>query len=154
MELIELKDKIIASFKGTEEQLAEVLDIVENDKSVFPFNEYEFLICNLIEKKGLIYNDYLLIRREYIEQNPYLFLFEISAPRGFGEQFGQTHIVAMCNDLQKPSKKLDTDYNGEYDFWLEGIKIEVKASRVVDSQSCTSHLISYIFFIFNELFWG
>jgi hypothetical protein len=93
------------------------------------------LICNLIEKKGLTYNDYLKIRNEYIGENPYLYLFEIFAPRGFGEKFAQTWLNAFCKDLQKPSKKLDSNYNGEYDFWLDGIKIEVKASRVVDSQS-------------------
>lgn len=135
MELIELRDKIITSFKGTQEQLDEVLNLVETDKSVFPFNEYEFLICNLIEKKGLTYNDYLEIRQEYISQNPNLWIFEISAPRGFGEQFAQTYLNAKCTDLKKPSKNLDKEYNGEYDFWLDGIKIEVKASRVVDSQS-------------------
>jgi len=135
MELTELKNKIIFSFTGTENELQEVLDLVESDNAVFPFNEYEFLICNLIEKNGLTYNDYLEIRKEYINQNPYLYLFEISAPRGFGEQFAQTYLNAFCKSLQKPSKKLDKDYNGEYDFWLNGIKIEVKASRVVDSQS-------------------
>ncbi len=75
------------------------------------------------------------IRNEYISQNPNLWIFEISAPRGFGEQFAQTYLNTLCSDLQKPSKKLDKEYNGEYDFWLDGIKIEVKASRVVDSQS-------------------
>ncbi len=32
-------------------------------------------------------------------------------------------------------KKLDPDYSGQYDFWLDGIRIEVKASRAVDSGS-------------------
>ncbi len=41
----------------------------------------------------------------------------------------------MCSDLKKPSKKLDPDYSGQYDMWLDGIKIEVKASRAVDSGS-------------------
>lgn len=36
-------------------------------------------------------------------------------------------------DLQKPSKKLDPDYSGQYDFLLGDIKIEVKASRAVDA---------------------
>lgn len=53
MELSELKDRIIASFSGTEDDLNEVLELVEKDRSVFPFNEYEHLICNLIEKGGL-----------------------------------------------------------------------------------------------------
>ncbi len=52
MELIELRNRIVSSFKGTKEQLTETLELAETDRSVFPFNEYEFLICNLMEKKG------------------------------------------------------------------------------------------------------
>jgi len=136
MELTELKDKIVASFKGTRKDLEEVLALVEKDNAVFPFNEYELLICSLIDKGGLTYNKYLEIRKEYFTQNPNLWIFEISAPRGFGETFAQTFLQqGKCTKLQKPSKKLDPDYHGEYDFWLDGIKIEVKASRVVDSES-------------------
>jgi hypothetical protein len=45
MELTELRDKIIAAFKGTKAQLAEVLSLIEDDTSVFPFNEYEYSIA-------------------------------------------------------------------------------------------------------------
>ena len=135
MELIELKNKICESFTGSQEDLQEVLDIVEEDQAVFPFNEYEHLICNLIEKDGLTYEQYLEIRTEYVSENPNLCIFEISAPRGFGEKFAQTYVHGMCSDLKKPSKKLDPDYSGQYDMWLDGIKIEVKASRAVDSGS-------------------
>lgn len=135
MELSELKNKICESFSGSQEDLQDVLNIVEADQAVFPFNEYECLICNLIEKKGLTYEQYLEIRTEYVAQNPNLWIFEISAPRGFGEKFAQTYVHGMCTDLKKPSKKLDPDYSGQYDMWLDGIKIEVKASRAVDSNS-------------------
>ncbi len=101
------------------------------DLSVFPFNEYEYLICSLIEKDGLTYEQYLDIRAEYVAENPNLWIFEISAPRGFGEKFAQTYVHGMCRDLKKPSKKLDTEYSGQYDMLLDGIKIEVKASRAV-----------------------
>jgi len=135
VELLELKNKICESFTGSQEDLQEVLDIVEADQAVFPFNEYEYLICNLIEKNGLTYDQYLEIRTEYVSENPNLWIFEISAPRGFGEKFAQTYVHGMCADLKKPSKKLDPDYSGQYDMWLDGIKIEVKASRAVDSNS-------------------
>ena len=135
MELLELKNKICESFTGSQDDLQEVLDIVEADQAVFPFNEYEHLICNLIEKNGLTYDQYLEIRTEYVSENPNLWIFEISAPRGFGERFAQTYVHGMCADLKKPSKKLDPDYSGQYDMWLDGIKIEVKASRAVDSNS-------------------
>ena len=36
------------------------------------------------------------IRDEYIARNMYLYIFEISAPRGFGEQWAQGHLKEDC----------------------------------------------------------
>lgn len=135
MELTELKSKIVADFAGNPEQLEQILRIVEEDESIFPFNEYEYLICNLIENEELTFDKYLDIRREYISENPNLWIFEISAPRGFGEKFAQTYVQGKCADLQKASKKADPGFSGEYDLFLDGVKIEVKASRAVESGS-------------------
>lgn len=135
MELSELKSRIISSFSGSEKDLMDVLQMIEDDRAVYPFNEYEHLIIFLIEKKGLTYEQYIDIRTEYINSNPNLWIFEISAPRDFGEKFAQTYVKGKSNKLLSPSKKLDADFKGEYDLWLDGIKIEVKASRAVDSDS-------------------
>ena len=135
MELSALKNKICESFRGSPQELQEILEIVENDDAVFPFNEYERLICGLINKGGLTYQQYIDIRMEYINENPHLWIFEISAPRGFGEKFAQTYIQGKCSKLEKPSKKRDPSFSGEYDFWLDGIRIEVKASRAVNADS-------------------
>lgn len=135
MELTELKTKIIESFSGSASDLEEVLQMVDDDQSIFPFNEYEHLICNLIERGGLTYEQYIDIRAEYISANPNLWVFEISAPRGFGEKFAQTYVQGKCSKLKSPNKKLDPNYSGDYDLWLVGIRIEVKASRAVDSDS-------------------
>jgi hypothetical protein len=135
MELTELRDKIRSSFSGTKEDLEAVIAIVEEDRAIFPFNEYEHLICNLINRGGLSYEQYIEIRTEYISENPNLWIFEISAPRGFGESFAQTYIQGKSSKLKKPSKKLDPNYSGQYDLWLDGITIEVKASRAVDRDS-------------------
>jgi hypothetical protein len=135
MELTELKNKIIESFSGSASDLEEVLQMVDDDQSIFPFNEYEHLICNLIERGGLTYEQYIDIRTEYISANPNLWVFEISAPRGFGEKFAQTYVQGKCSKLKSPNKKLDPNYSGDYDLWLDGIRIEVKASRAVDSDS-------------------
>ena len=83
----------------------------------------------------MTFDEYLEIRTDYIDKNPNLWVFEISAPRTFGEKFAQTYVNGICAELEKPSKKLDPEYSGEYDFWLDGIKIEVKASRAVDANS-------------------
>lgn len=135
MELSELKDKICKSFHGDCADLEKILRLIEDDKSVFPFNEYEHLICNLLEVNGLTFEKYMEIRDEYTSENPNLWLFEISAPRGFGERFAQTYVQGKCSVLKKASKKVDPNFSGEYDLWLDGIKIEVKASRAVDSSS-------------------
>lgn len=135
MELTELKTRICESFSGEKAELEKVLDLVDEDQAIFPFNEYEHLICHLINIDGLTFEQYIEIRSEYIAQNPNLWIFEISAPRGFGEKFAQTYVHGKCSALKKPSKKLDPNYSGEYDMWFDGIKIEVKASRAVDANS-------------------
>jgi len=135
MELTDLRNRIIESFKGCPNDLEEILAMVDEDQAIFPFNEYEHLICGLINKGGLTYDQYMEIRTEYISENPNLWIFEISAPRGFGEKFAQTYVQGKSSKLQKPSKKIDPTYSGEYDLWLDGITIEVKASRAVDSDS-------------------
>lgn len=135
MELSELKDRITSAFNGSQDDLEDVLRLVDEDQAIFPFNEYEHLICNLIHKGGMTYDQYFEIRTEYISENPNLWIFEISAPRGFGEKFAQTYVQGKCSKLKKPSKKIDPSYSGEYDLWLDGISIEVKASRAVDSDS-------------------
>lgn len=52
--------------------------------SVYPFNEYEYIISSLLGLGKITLNDYLETRDEYIARNMYLYIFEISAPRGFG----------------------------------------------------------------------
>lgn len=135
MELTALKTNIIDTFTGSEDELHEALQAVEDDYAVFPFNPYEHLICDLMAKGGLTYKRYKEIRTEYIDANPNLWIFEISAPRGFGEKFAQTYVQGKCSKLERPGKRSDPDYSGDYDLWLDGIRIEVKASRAVDGDS-------------------
>ncbi len=111
----------------------EVYDRLQNLISVYPFNEYEYMISTLLGREKLTLDDYYALRDEYIERNLYLYIFEISAPRGFGEKWAQGHLKALVPEVEKPSKKKDTSYSGQYDLWLDRrIKIEVKASRAVD----------------------
>lgn len=108
--------------------------------SVYPFNEYEYIISSLLGLKKIKLDEYIEIRDEYIARNMYLYIFEISAPRGFGEQWAQGHLKELAPELIKPTKKLEKNYSGEYDFLYKLpdkniIKIEVKASRAVDFDS-------------------
>ena len=135
MELSELREQLCRLFSGNEDELEQILQTVADDRSVFPFNEYEHLIGQMLGLKKLTLMQYSEIRAAYVSENPNLWIYEISAPRGFGEGFAQTYVQGRCPQLQKPSKALDLAYSGEYDFWLDGVRIEVKASRAVDSDS-------------------
>jgi hypothetical protein len=104
--------------------------------SVYPFNEFEYVIAALLAEGRLRHNEYIELRDAYIARNMFLYVFEIGAPRGFGEAWAQGQLKGLVPELQKPSKKLDPSYSGEYDFLLDGsIKVEVKASRAVDFDS-------------------
>lgn len=131
-------DKIIAQLSKEEEDTLETK--LDNLMSVYPFNEYEFIISTLLGLKKLTLDNYYLIRDEYIARNMYLHIFEISAPRGFGELWAQGHLKELVPNLIKPTKKIEPNYSGQYDFILpldeqKIITIEVKASRAVDFDS-------------------
>lgn len=111
-------------------------DILSDEKldklySVYPFNKFEYVISHLIALHTITLSEYIDIRNNYLERNKYLYVFEITAPRIFGENWAQRHLNEIVPELQRPTTALDPNYSGEYDFWFEGIKIEVKASRAV-----------------------
>lgn len=106
----------------------------------FPFNEQSFFLLKLVEKGALSFADLDELRKEYLKKNKYLHLFDLS-PRTFGETWGQEHLKGLSDKLKKPSKDLDSSYDGEYDLYIDKnsinekpIKIEVKASRAVDRE--------------------
>ena len=118
-ELKILKRSIETEFKLTEEELDSLY-------SVYPFNRFEYIISHLISQNIIDLPKYLEIREDYLIRNKFLYIFEISAPRVFGT-WGERHLLEKEPQLNKPSKKFDPEYNGEYDLWMDGIKIEVKA---------------------------
>jgi hypothetical protein len=88
----------------------------------------------------------------------YLYIFEIGSPRGFGEQWAQGHLKELVPDLVKPTKKLDRNYSGDYDFVLplmDGgrVRIEVKASRAVDGQSSEPLYVKALAYASKHSFW-
>lgn len=108
---------------------------LNNLKSVEPFNKYEFIISTLLSENIITYEDYIEMRDSYRFRNLFLNLFTLS-PRPFGDTWGFSHLISIESTFQKPSKKIDPNYNGQYDLILpyngNYIKIEVKASRMVD----------------------
>ena len=93
--------------------------------SVYPFNDYEYMIAALLAADKLTHDEYIELRDDYMARNMFMYIFEIGAPRGFGEAWAQGHLKELVPELQKPSRKTDPSYSGEYDFFLEGkIRIE------------------------------
>jgi len=127
--LLEQLDQLLAQIPDAEAIRARLDNLV----SVYPFNEYEYIISHLLAADVLTLDAYYELRDEYLSRNMFLYIFEISAPRTFGESWAQGHLKELVPGLQKPSKKRDPGYSGQYDFSLDDIKIEVKASRAVDA---------------------
>ena len=108
--------------------------------SVYPFNKFEYIISHLIANHIITLEQYLDLRNSYLERNKYLYVFEITAPRTFGETWAQRHLNEVVPELKRPSTAYDPEYSGQYDFWYDGIRIEVKASRAV-KRKCGDALI-------------
>ncbi len=121
-------------------------------KSVFPFNEYEYILMFLLNKKIISFDQYEKLREEYVSSNPYLELFSIS-PRVFGEIWGHSHIIDIDNKFKKPNKELDPAYEGQYDLWLDGVKVEVKACRAINTKIRGSLTEKALRYDSNEPFW-
>ncbi len=130
----EMKNLTNNSFDLSDERLDDLY-------SVYPFNKFEYVISHLIATETITLQEYLDIRNSYLERNKFLYVFEITAPRTFGETWAQRHLNEVVPELRMPSTNLDPTYSGEYDFWYNGIKIEVKASRAVKRKSGDSLII-------------
>ena len=131
----ELEEKIILMNETQKNNFNLSKEFLENLYSVYPFNKFEYIISHLIATETINLQQYLEIRNSYLERNKYLYVFEITAPRTFGETWAQRHLNEIVPELCRPSTKYDSNYSGQYDFWYDGIRIEVKASRAVRRQS-------------------
>jgi len=130
-------DRLIEKLENADDFRATLEDLV----SVYPFNEYEYIISHLLASDILTLDEYYDLRNSYINRNLYLYIFEISAPRGFGDKWAFGHLKELVPDFIRPNKRIDSSYSGEYDFllgWIDNknkhhaIRIEIKASRAVD----------------------
>lgn len=108
------------------------IEIIKEEKSVFPFSAEGRMIAYLLASKIISYEQYLELSRDYVKRNQYLYLFDM-APRTFGETWGEKHILSLFPEFIKATKEnvasFYSDFDGEFDLWLDGIRIEVKACR-------------------------
>lgn len=111
---------------------------------VFPFTKETRVLAYLLHNNFITFDQYDAISNEYAERNKYLLLFDM-APRTFGETWGENHILKLFPKFSKATKEsLAKDYpgfDGEFDLWLNGIRVEVKACRA-NSQDAGKSLAS------------
>lgn len=133
----------------TQQQLREYLDkfvltLDQQDKdlldarlqslvSVFPFNEYEYILMFLRDRSVISFKEYEELRDTYVSANPHLNLFGL-APRIFGQIWGERHLMDLDARFKKADRAVDADYEGQYDLWIDGVRVEVKAARALDTK--------------------
>ena len=112
----ELREKISLLYRNYGDLYNLNDDVLDRLYFVYPFNKFEYVISHLIATETITLEQYYDLRNRYLERNKYLYVFEITAPRTFGETWAQRHLNEVVPELKRPSKKYDPDYSGEYDF--------------------------------------
>jgi hypothetical protein len=149
-ELREYLDRFISTL-GRENRA--VLDArLQSLVSVFPFNEYEYILMFLLEKGVIQFDEYEKLRESYVSSNRYLDLYGL-APRIFGQIWGEKHLMDIDPKFKKPDTSLDPDYDGQYDLWIEGVRIEVKAARAINTKKRGNLVSKALRYDSPEPFW-
>lgn len=110
------------------------------------------MLMFLCDRKLITFHNYESHRDEYVSSNKYLDLYGL-APRIFGEIWAQEHLRDIDERFLKPNKDLDPDYVGEYDLWIENVKVEVKACRAINTKKRGSLVSKALRYGSDERFW-
>ena len=130
----QLRDYLDKFINTLEQQDKNVLDArLQSLVSVFPFNEYEYILMFLRDRFVITFEEYEQLRGNYVSANKYLELYGL-APRIFGQIWGEQHFRDLDSRFQKASTVLDSGFQGEYDLWIDGVKVEVKSARAIDTK--------------------
>ena len=101
--------------------------------SVFPFNEYEYILMFLRDRSAIAFDEYEDLRNRYVFASKYLNLYGL-APRIFGQIWGEQHLRDLDSRFKKADKAIDPGHEGQYELWIEGVRVEVKAARAIDTR--------------------
>lgn len=112
------------------------IELIEKEESLDPFSTDGRFLAFLLSKQKLSLSEYNKIAEEFCvrhrDMNKYLYLFDM-APRTFGQTWGEQHIKKLFPEFIKATKKnlsnLYPSFDGEFDLWIDGIRVEVKACR-------------------------
>lgn len=110
----------------------ETIKAIVSEKALFPFSVETGLLAYFLSIGEITYDKYSQLNAEYCKRNKYLDLFDM-APRTYGQTWGEQHIRSLFPEFIKATKEnVSAEYpafDGEFDLWLNGIRIEVKACR-------------------------
>lgn len=149
-QLKEYLDSLAASLKSDDKNLLDAR--LRSLISVFPFNEYEYVLMFLLDRKFIEFNDYEKLRNDYVSSNRYLALYGL-APRIFGEIWGHEHLKDLDKRFMKPDKDIDPEYSGQYDLWIENVRVEVKAARAINTKKRGDLVSKALHYVSSEPFW-
>lgn len=126
-------DKMLKVTNGEPETIRSILE----EKSLYPFSKESVLLAYFLSIGELSFDTYARLNSEYCKRNRYLHLYDM-APRTYGQTWGEQHIRTLFPELVKATKKnlakLYPNFDGEFDLWLDGVRIEVKAARANDQR--------------------
>lgn len=143
-------DHLIGSLKREDRKLLEAR--LESLVSVFPFNEYEYILTFLVDRGVIRFREYEKLRQNYVSANRYLDLFGL-APRIFGQVWSEKHLMDLDSRFHKPDKSLDPHYEGQYDLWFEGVRVEVKAARAINTKKRGDLVSKALHYNSTDPFW-
>ena len=153
MDIKQLKDylnSLAESLKNNDKNLLNAR--LKSLMSVFPFNEYEYTLMFLLDRKVIEFKEYEKLRSNYVSSNRYVDLYGL-APRIFGEIWGHEHIKDLDNRFIKPDKSIDPDYAGQYDLWINNVRVEIKAARAINTKKRGSLVSKALQYVSSEPFW-
>ena len=129
---MKILNNVIDSYFTDKNVLQEICNKYSTTQLLFPFSLENIKLSYLLSKNIIDFDKYINILSEYHLRNKYLYLFDM-APRTFGQTWGETHIRKLFPEfLQATKENLNTlypNFDGEFDLWIDGIRVEVKACR-------------------------
>jgi hypothetical protein len=153
MDMNQLKDFLNSLAESLKAQDRKLLNArLKGLISAFPFNEYEYILMFLLDRKVIKFDEYEKLRTDYVSSNPYLELYGL-APRVFGEIWSHQHIIDLDKKFMRPNRDIDPNYEGQYDLWIDGVKVEVKSARAINTKKRGNLVSKALRYDYDEPFW-
>lgn len=121
-------DQLLSKTKGEKA----IIKSIQDEKTLYPFSVESRLLAYFLSIGELSYDEFSDLSTSYSQRNKYLDLYDM-APRTYGQTWGEQHIRNLFPAFVKATKEnVSSEYpafDGEFDLWMNGIRIEVKACR-------------------------